>query len=153
MNHVKEAALLTRETLMFLPLIVFCFLPVMQKIKDSIGVLVVKILFVVAGMEAIIFCVCFFCPQEYAIVLNSFLCVVIFFWLYQRQVALERSHLWFVFMTACLIGGFGYLVYHVVDIFLHPTGTIDSELSLNVLLLQIIFECMLILILGYPVKK
>ncbi|WP_102401382.1 sensor histidine kinase [Haloimpatiens massiliensis] len=153
MNHVKEAALLTRETLMLLPLIVFCFLPVMQKIKDSTGVLVVKILFVIAGMEAIIFCVYFLCPQEYAIVLNSFLCVVIFFWLYQRQVALERSHLWFVFMTACLIGGFGYLVYHVADIFLHPTGTIDSELSLNVLLLQIIFECMLILILGYPVKK
>lgn len=153
MNSVKEAILLTVDTLMYLPLIIFCFLPVMDKITVPIGRLIIKVILAVAAMESIIFLVYIISPEDSAFMLNSFLCVAFFFWLYQREVDLDIFRLWFIFMTACLIGGFGYLIYHVVDIFLYPYGGLNKSFDLTSLLLQIFFECALILIIYYPAKK
>lgn len=43
-----------------------------------------------------------------------------------KEIALKRSHLWFIFMTSCMIGGFTYLFYHLVNIFFHPAATVDD---------------------------
>lgn len=153
MNSIKDAALFTVDTLMYLPLIIFCFLPVTHKIKQPIGKLVIKVLLAVIAMEGIILLVYITLPIESAHIFNSILCVLIFFWLYQREVNLDVFRLWFIFMTACLIGGFGFLVYHVVDIFLYPYGGLDKSSVPTSLLLQIFFESALILIIYYPAKK
>lgn len=153
MTDLKDALLSTLNTLMFIPLIVFCFIPVAQKAKNSLRTLVIKIIFSVITIEIILFFIYYYLPYTIAHPLNTLLCVVIFFWLYQREVDVERSHLWFLFTTACFVGGFSYLVYHVSDILLNPLGTIYDDSSINVLILQIVFECLLIFVLRYPTKK
>lgn len=153
MNEFKDALLLSRDTLMFLPLIVFCFIPVIQKIKYSIGKLLIKIIIAIVLVELLVFLVYYILPYHIANLVNGILCIVIFFWLYQREIDVEPSHLLFVFLTACLIGGFGYLVYHVTDIFLNPNSASPQILSTEGFLIQVLFECILILILAYPTKK
>lgn len=153
MSHIKEALMLTRETLMFLPLVPFCFIPVYSDIKDSPGRLFAKVAAACTGMVTVMFLVYLIWPGETGGVVNTGICVAGFFYLYQREVALERSRLWFVFLTACLIGSFSYLFYHLVDIFLYPEATIEMMPGLYSLILQIVFELVLILLLFYPTKK
>ena len=153
MNHLIYTALLTRDTLMFLPLIIFCFLPVMPYVKDSVKRLVMKIISAVVAVEAAIFLIYYFLPTDIASFLNSFGCMAIFYWLYRNEVTLNSYRLWFVFITACLLGSFGYLIYHVADIFLNPSGTIDEAPSLLAFAFELLFECLLILILHKPIQK
>ena len=80
------------------------------------------------------------------------LCIGAFFYLYRREINLEPSHLWFVFMTACLIGSFSYLCYHAADVILHPHSMYD-EIHLDSLLIQIASGCIMVLLLSYPARK
>lgn len=93
MNRIVNVALMERETLLFLPLIVFCFLPVMQKFKSRPLILIGKILLAVTGMETPFFTIYLISPTDEALLLSMLLCVTGFFYLYQKEVDLKRSHL------------------------------------------------------------
>jgi hypothetical protein len=149
---VRNAALLTRNTLSITPLIAFCFIPVYQDRKSSLPKLLGKVLAAFFAVEAAMFLVFLFFPSQSGTFLNMLLCIIIFFYLYQKEVDLEPSHLWFVFMTACLIGSFTYLCYHVAHIFLYPDAMYD-EPHLDTLLIQIACGWFLVLLLFYPAKK
>lgn len=153
MENLLEAALYTRSTLMIVPLIPFCFLPVWQDAKCSPQRLFLKVLAAFAAMEAAMFFLHLILPPATADTVNMGLCIFVFFYLYQKEIALKRSHLWFIFMTACLIGSLGFLCYHLVDIFLHPTSVVDDPVWLDSLLIQIAFESFLVLILAWPARK
>lgn len=153
MENLKEALLLTRGTLMYLPLVFYCFIPIMPDRKDSLKRLFLKIAAACIGMELVMFVVYLILPNEVGGVINMGICVLGFFYLYQREIALERSRLWFIFCTACLIGGFSYLFTHLVDIFLYPQSTAEAPVGLYSLIMQILFECLLVLLLFYPTKK
>lgn len=153
MNRIVNAALMARETLMFLPLIVFCFLPVMQKVKSRPLILTGKILLAVTGMEAAFFIIYLISPTNEAILLSMLLCVAGFFYLYQKEVDLKRSHLWFIFMTACMIGGIGYVTHFIIDALLNPQGTMSLYDSLHVLLLELLVECIIIALMWIPARK
>lgn len=153
MNDIKESLLLTRDTLMFVPLIMFCFIPVMQKIKDTLFLLLGKIIVAVALVELLVFLVFLFFPYRVANLINMGLCMLIFFWFYRREIDIEHSHLLFIFLTACLIGGLGNLICYVVNIFLHPNAINNTAFPQDIFLIQILFEVVFILIIAYPTKK
>ena len=84
---------------------------------------------------------------------NAFLCIFIFFYFYERTVALPRSHLWFIFMSACLLGSFAYLFYYITDILLYPHSTVLPYSPLTVLMIEQLFEWILVVLLAYPAKR
>lgn len=153
MNRIVTAALMTRETLMFLPLIVFCFLPVMPQVKSRPLVLLGKVVLAVAGMETAFFILYLISPTNEALILSMLLCVTGFFYLYQREVNLKRSHLWFLFMTACMIGSFGYVCHFIIDALFDPEGTITLYGSLHVLLVELLVESVIIALIWCPSRK
>lgn len=153
MNRIVTAALMTRETLMFLPLIVFCFLPVMPKVKSRPIILLGRILLAVIGMETAFFIIYLISPTSEALIFSMLFCVTGFFYLYQREVDIKCSHLWFLFMTACMIGSFGYVCHFIIDALFNPKGTISLHDSLHVLLLELFVECIIIALIWMPSKK
>lgn len=153
MDNLIQTAMYVRSTLSIVPLIVFCFLPVWQDIKGSPARLLVKTFAAFAAMEAVMFLIYFLLSPTTADMVSEALCIVVFFYLYQREIVLERSHLWFIFMTACMIGGFTYLFYHLTNIFLHPTSVIDDPVYTDTFCLQLTFESLLVLGLALPAKK
>lgn len=153
MSSINDALLMTSDSLMFVPLIIFCFIPVLDKIKSSIPKLIIKTIFAVIAMEILMFCVYLISISELAIIFNMLLIVVIFFWLYQREVDIECSHLWFVFVTAGLIGSFGYMIYHISNVFIGVDIIFNPTAGFHALISQILFESILIVALYYPTKK
>ena len=153
MNSIRTALFLTRETIMILPLIVFCFIPVYSQITDSLFSLIKKIILVTFLVEIVMFIVFLLLPLWLSNTVNAFLCVLIFFHFYEKAVALPRSHLWFVFMSACLLGSFAYLFYYITDILLYPRNDALPYSPLTVLMIEQCFEWILVLLLAYPAKK
>lgn len=153
MENLIKAAQYTQSTLSIIPLIAFCFLPVWQDRKTPAPRLFIKVVAAFCGVESVMFFIYLLFPMMAADILNELLCIVVFFYLYQREFALERTHLWFIFMTACMIGGFSFLLYHLVDIVLHPAAIITDPGSQDSFLLQIVFEVLLVILLIYPSKK
>lgn len=153
MEDFVMAVLYTRSTLITAPLIVFCFLPVWRDAKSAPARLVLKVAAAFFSMETAMFFVYLAAPPMAADNINMCLCIVIYFYLYQREIAIERSHLWFVFMTACMVGGFVFLFHHLVDIFLHPEGVVLDPVHTDTFLLQIMFECLLVFFLSYPARR
>ncbi len=150
-DQIIRAARSTMDTFVILPLIVFCFLPVIQDIKSSPVRLLCKTAAAFVFMEFVMFLVFLVWPAGTS--LNEFLCIGFFFYLYQKEVCLKRSHLWFIFMTACLVGGFSFLVYYLSDIFLHPTATIYDKIHIDSFLVKLVFETVLVLLLAHPVRR
>ncbi len=153
MEDLLNAAMHTRSTLVIIPLIVFCFLPVWQDVKTSPWRLLLKVAASFITAEFVMFLLYLTLPPIIANKMNTYLCIFFFFYLYQKEIALKRSHLWFVFTTACLIGSFGYLYYKFIDILLHPASVIENPVYLDSLLFQVAFESFLVLILAYPARK
>lgn len=153
MKNLIETAMYARSTLIVIPLIFFCFIPVWEDVKSSPARLVTKVIAAFAGTETVMFFIYLFLPFIPADNINMLLCIVIYFYLYQKEIALKRSHLWFIFMTACMLGGFSFLFYHLTDIFLHPASVIDEPVHTDSLLWQLAFEFLLILALYLPARK
>lgn len=153
MDNLMKAASYTSSTLMVLPLAIFCFLPVWTDVKGSPARLIAKVAAAFTCMEAVMFLFYFLLPPATADFINSALAIAVFFYFYQREIALKRLHLWFIFMTACMLGGFSYLFYHLVNIFLHPASVIEDPVYADAFSLQIIFEVLLILILSRPARR
>lgn len=153
MDGLTNAVSETKETLVILPLVLFCFIPVWQDRKDTALRLLCKIGASLAGMFGLMFLVYLCLPAEIVELVNVILCMGIFFWLYQKEVNVERSHLWFVFCTACLVGSISFLFIRVVDVFWHPSENINMEAGMDSVLVQFGFECLELLLLFYPVKK
>lgn len=153
MNGIEDALFKTVDTLMFLPLIIFCFLPVTDKIKSPFRRLIPKVILVSIGMEMLLFFTYLILPMPFAEPFTILFCIFGFFWFYQREIDLPVLHLWFLFVTACLIGAFGYLMYYIVDMYMYPWTNGNHEFLLSGLLAQIAFEVIIILILYHPTKK
>lgn len=153
MDNLIRTAMYTCSTLIIVPLIVFCFLPVWQDIKGSPARLLLKSAAAFTAMETVMFLMYFLLPQMTADTVNAVLCIVVFFYLYQQEIALERSHLWFLFMTACMLGGFTYLFYHLVNIFFHPAAVVDDPVYTDSFFSQLAFEALLVFILALPVRR
>lgn len=152
MDRITEAALATLSTLSILPLIPFCFFPISRDdIKGAPSSLWIKAVAAVLAMEAAFFGIYWVWPDISAV--PELFCILILFPLYQREIRLKQSHLWFVFMTACMIGSFSFLFYSIADIFLHPTATIYDATHIDSFLVQITLELVLVLLLVSPVKK
>lgn len=148
----KNAALMTRATLSILPLIAFCFIPVYQDIKSTPLRLLAKVAISFCAVEGAMFLIFLIIPSQLDTAANMLFCISVFFYLYQKELDLKPSHLWFVFMTACLIGSFSYLCYHIADIFLHP-DSMSNVPHLDSLLIQIASGWAMVLLLFYPAKK
>lgn len=153
MENLITTAMYARSTFNIIPLIFFCFIPVWKDAKRPHARLAAKTAAAFALMEIVMFLIYFLLPPVIADSVNEFLCIVVFFHLYQKEFALKRSHLWFIFMTACLLGGFTYLFYHLVSIFFHPTSTIDDPVYADVFLLGLAFESILVLSLALPARR
>ena len=134
MNSIHTALFLTRETIMIFPLIVFCFIPVYSQITVSLLSLIKKVVLVTFLVEIVMFIFFLLLPFWISNTVNAFLCIFIFFYFYERTVALPRSHLWFIFMSACLLGSFAYLFYYIIDILLYPHSTVLPYSPLTCLL-------------------
>lgn len=153
MNSIHTALFLTRETIMIFPLIVFCFIPVYSQITVSLLSLIKKVVLVTFLVEIVMFIFFLLLPFWISNTVNAFLCIFIFFYFYERTVALPRSHLWFIFMSACLLGSFAYLFYYIIDILLYPHSTVLPYSPLTVLMIEQFFEWILVFLLAYPGKK
>lgn len=153
MNSIHTALFLTRETIMIFPLIVFCFIPVYSHIADSLPHLIRKVLLAILLVESIMFLFFLLLPVWLSNTVNAVLCVLIFFHFYEKTVALPRSHLWFIFMSACLLGSFAYLFYYIIDILLYPTSYALPYSPFTVLMIEQVFEWILVFLLAYPAKK
>lgn len=153
MEKLITTAMYARSTFIIIPLAFFCFIPVWQDAKSSPARLAAKVAAAFALMETVMFLIYFLFSSVIANIASAVLCIVIFFYLYQKEIALKRSHLWFIFMTACMIGGFTYLFYHLVNIFFHPAATVDDPAFTDTFFLQLAFESLLILILALPTRR
>ena len=153
MNSIHTALFLTRETIMIFPLIVFCFIPVYSQITVSLLSLIKKVVLVTFLVEIVMFIFFLLLPFWISNTVNAFLCIFIFFYFYERTVALPRSHLWFIFMSACLLGSFAYLFYYITDILLYPHSTVLPYSPLTVLMIEQLFEWILVVLLAYPAKR
>lgn len=153
MDNLLNAAMYTLSTLIIIPLIIFCFLPVWEDAKSAPLRLISKISAAFACMEAFMFIIYFLFPPMWADIINAILSIIIFFHLYKKEIALEPSHLWFIFMTACMIGGFVFLFYHLINIYLHPASIVTDPTYLDAFFFQLIFESLFVLILSYPARK
>ena len=153
MERLIATAMYARSTFIIIPLAFFCFIPVWQDAKSSPARLAAKVAAAFALMETVMFLIYFLFSSVIANIASAVLCIVIFFYLYQKEIALKRSHLWFIFMTACMVGGFTYLFYHLVNIFFHPAATVDDPAFTDTFFLQLAFESLLILILALPTRR
>lgn len=56
-------------------------------------------------------------------------------------------------MSACLLGSFAYLFYYITDILLYPHSTVLPYSPLTVLMIEQLFEWILVVLLAYPAKR
>lgn len=154
MNPLSEAIYHTLETLMILPLIFYCFFPLHREdLNIPAAQLFCKITGSIVCAETVFFFVYLFLPENTSQMCNMLLCMIFFFWLYQREVCIARARLWFVFCTACLVGSFSFLFVHVASILLYPQDTIDSYVRIDLLLIQLAFEGVELAALFFPTRK
>ncbi len=153
MDKFYEAATSTRDTLVILPLIFLCFVPVWQDIRNTLPGLIRRVIALFAVVEVFMFLIYLLLPFDFANPFNMLLCIGVFFPAYQRKIRLQRSHLWFCFCSACLLGAFSWLFIHVVRILLYPDGSKNTIFSTSLFIYQLLFECILIVFLFIPFKK
>lgn len=153
MNNITTALYMTSEMSMIIPLAFFCFIPVIDHKKNSFSRLILKITIAMASSFAVMLVVFSISPTIETANLVQIVLGGVMFVLYRREVDLPPFRLWFIFMTACLIGGHSYLIYHITDILLYPDGSIYNLYKPYSLLAQIIFECLVVLLFFIPAKK
>lgn len=155
MNGIYDAVCSTRNTLVILPLFLLCFLPIRREdIKASLPRLLWKTGISLVFAEMLTFFAYLFLPANAAALLVMLLFMIVFFWLYQREISVKRWHLWFIFCTACLAGSLSFLFTHVIRIFLYPEAKASSVImDTGFLLFQLAFELAELLLLYHPFKK
>ena len=153
MNRILEAALCLKDTLIIIPLIPICFAPVWPYIRSTPRTLCIRIFLSVLFLEAAMFAIYMVSTSENTIGLTMLITVGFFFFLYQREVDLSRFKLWFVFVTACLIGSFSYLVYHITEAIFYPTNVPAGSAALLPYGIQQAFAWAMTAICFYPTKK
>lgn len=153
MDRLYQALYLTAEMSMFLPLAVFCLIPVAPYTRSSPPRLWAKVAAAALAAELVVFLLLFLSPTVKVFNFAQVMLSVGMFLLYRREVRLPVFRLLFVFLTACVIGGFSYLVYHIVDILLHPDGSYYVIYRPYSFLAQMIFECVFVLLVYIPAKK
>ncbi len=153
MERLQQALYLTAEMGMFIPLAVFCLIPVMPYTRSRPSALWAKVAAASLAAELVVFLLLLLSPTVKGFNFAQVMLGVGMFLLYRREVRLPAFHLLFVFLTACVIGGFSYLVYHIVDILLHPDGSYYVIYRPYSFLAQMIFECVFVLLSYIPSKK
>lgn len=147
----------TIESLLYcsiiLPLIPLCFYPVQEFVKSRISVLAAKIILTLLGA---VFCVVlvgvFIVPLGDNTDYILYPAGLYFLYLYSREVRLSFSKKLFVFLSACLAGGFSKLYATLVDYNLHPAGNALS-LSIEGLGVQVLFLAAADVVLYLPLTR
>lgn len=153
MNRLQYALYLTVEMGMFIPLAFFCFVPVIRYAKSTPGRLAIRIAAASLVAEGLFFLLFFLSPTVTASNIGQLALFTGMFILYCREVKLPVIRLLFVFLTACLIGGYSYLIYHLTDILLYPAGSYYMLYKPYSCIAQLVFECTMILVCYFPAKK
>lgn len=139
--------------LIVVPLIPLCFYPVQEYVRSRISVLAVKIILAIAS---VVFCVVlvgiFNCSLGDDTDFIIYPAGIYFFYLYHREVRLSFSKKLFVFLSACLVGGFSLLYATLFDYTLYPSGN-ALELSLEGLGVQLLFVVAADVILYVPLTR
>ena len=147
MNKLIETLLLTSEFLMIIPLMIFCFIPVYSFKKSSFKNLCLKLCISITFVFIIIFLCFLFLEYLMANYTSTILVIIIFYYLYIQEINLNPYKLLFVFVTSGLIGAFSFLFYQIAIIFIAPNILLSFNSDLVVLFAQILFECLIIIIL------
>lgn len=136
-----------------IPLMPLCFYPVQEYVRDRVMTLAAKILLAMASVIACVVLVGMFgssLGDNTDIILYP--AGIYFFYLYNREVRLSFSKKLFVFLTACLTGGFSKLYATLFDYTMHPSGNAFS-LSLEGLGVQLLFLALADVILYLPLAR
>lgn len=153
MGRVQTALYLALEMLCFVPLAVFCFIPVWDYIRNSPGKLAAKVAVTVIVTEFLFFLLFLASPTIEASNVGQLFLGIAMFLLYCQEVRLPPWRLLFIFLTACLIGGYSYLIYHITDILLYPEGSYEMLYKPYSFCAQLIFECLFIAVFFIPARK
>lgn len=153
MDRLQQALYLTAEMSMFLPLAVFCLIPVMPYARSKPPRLWGKVAAASLAAELLVFLLLFLSPTIKVFNFAQLMLGVGMFLLYRREIRLPVFRLLFLFLTACVIGGCGYLIYHFTDILLHPDGNYYAIYRPYSFLAQSVFECLFVLLASHPAKK
>lgn len=136
-----------------IPLVPLCFYPVQRYIKNTVPVLIMKItlaLFAAALVIALSGHFIVALPEETNIIL--FLIGIYSFYLYNKEVELAFSKNLFVFLTACLVGGFSLLIATVADYTMHPASHY-LNFSMEALKVQLLFLVVADIVLYLPFSR
>lgn len=139
--------------LIVVPLIPLCFYPVQEYVRSRISVLAVKI---ILAIMSVVFCVVLIGIFNRSLGNDTdfitYPAGIYFFYLYHREVRLPFSKKLFVFLSACLVGGFSLLYAVLFDYTLNPSGN-ALELSLEGLGVQLLFVVAADVILYVPLSR
>ncbi len=136
-----------------IPMVPLCFYPVRRYIKNTVPVLIMKItlaLFTAALVVALSGYFIISLPEETNIIL--FLIGIYSFYLYNEEVELTFSKKLFVFLTACLVGGFSLLIAAIADYTMHPASHY-LNFSMEALRVQFLFLAASDIVLYLPLSR
>lgn len=153
MNRLQYAQYLTVEMSLFIPLAFFCFVPVIRYARSSPRQLVLKVAAASMVAEGLFFLLFLISPTIMASDIGQLILFVGMFFLYCKEIKLPVVRLLFIYLTACLIGGYSYLIYHLTDILLYPAGSYYVLYKPYSCIAQFVFECTMILVCYFPAKK
>lgn len=123
---------------MMIPLIPLCFYPVQDYLKTRFSVLFAKILLTLIGLALFFMMIGPWIHPIEDTNLVTFVCGILFFCLYSKEVRLPFCKKLFVFLTACMTGGFSLMFGTIADYILYPQGNY-MEFSIEALATQILF--------------
>ena len=136
-----------------IPLIPLCFYPVQGYIKSRMPVLIVKIILALSAAAVLLALIgSFIIPlpsqTDYVLVPVGIYC----FYLYNREVKILFTKKLFVFLTACVVGGYSFLFATVADYTIHPTSNY-LNFSTEALTVQILILAAADVVLCWPLSK
>ncbi len=136
-----------------IPLAPLCFYPVSSYIKRPLPILLRKIFLALAGAAWL---VAFFGYFVFPLPGNTNFVLMFIgvysFYLYHKEIKIAFAKKVFVFLTACLVGGFSLLFATIADYTLHPTGN-SGDFSLEALLVQVLFLLAADVLLYLPFSR
>lgn len=136
-----------------IPLVPLCFYPVQGYIKSRIPFLILKISLALTGMVCLLIivgCLIIPLPKE----TNLVMCFVgvYSFYLYNKEVRVSFAKKLFMFLTACMVGGFSRLYATIVDYTLYPASNYLNY-SKEAIVVQLLFLAAADIILYLPFTK
>lgn len=136
-----------------IPLVPLCFYPVQGYIKSRMSVLIMKIVLALTGIVWLVALVGYFVfplPNDINWIIG--IIGIYSFYFYNKEVRLSFAKKLFVFLSACLVGGFSMVYATVADYILHPEGNF-LNFSTEAVIVQLLFLAAADMALYLPLSK